>query len=63
MSSKELEAMIDDEVGILFLDYIEENKQKWNLLNNYKQNQQKELLITYIKRTIYIFELDLLFEY
>jgi len=24
MSSKELEAMIDDEVGILFLDYIEE---------------------------------------
>jgi len=23
MSSKELEAMIDDEVGILFLDYIE----------------------------------------
>ena len=58
MSSKELEAMIDDEVGILFLDYIEEYKQKWNLLNNYKQNQQKELLITYIKRTIYIFELD-----
>jgi len=28
MSSKELEAMIDDEVGILFLDYIEEHKQK-----------------------------------
>jgi len=28
MSSKELETMIDDEVGILFLDYIEENKQK-----------------------------------
>jgi len=28
MSSKELEAMIDDEVGILFLDYIEEYKQK-----------------------------------
>jgi len=28
MSSKELEVMIDDEVGILFLDYIEENKQK-----------------------------------
>jgi len=28
MLSKELEAMIDDEVGILFLDYIEENKQK-----------------------------------
>jgi len=62
MSSKELEAMIDDEVGILFLDYIEEHKQKWNLLNNYKQNQQKELLITYIKRAIYIFELDLPFE-